>query len=81
MKTNKDINEQELCEKYQNGAKLLDICNEYKIGKLKAKDILKRNNIELRDSHSPRIQRNFIVSDYHIKKYTDDENYYYVAIS
>jgi len=32
MKTNKDINEQELCEKYQNGAKLLDICNEYKIG-------------------------------------------------
>lgn len=81
MKINKNINEQELCEKYQNGAKLLDICNEYKIGKLKAKDILKRNNVELRDSHSPRIQRNFIVSDYHIKKYSDNENYYYVAIS
>lgn len=81
MKINKNIDEKELCLKYENGATLLDICNEYKIGKIKLKKILTKNSIVLRNSHSPKIKRNFIIDDFHIKKYEDTENYYYVAKS
>lgn len=81
MKINKNIDEAELCKKYENGEILTKICTEYKIGKLKAKDILIRNGIKLRDKNSPKIIRNYIVKDFHIKKYENTDSFYYVAIS
>lgn len=81
MRINKNIDESELCNKYKSGAKLYDLCAEYKAGKLKVKEILLKNGIELRDSHSPRIKRDFVVSDFRIKKYENNNDYYYVAKS
>ncbi len=81
MKVNKNINELELCEKYKSGEKIENLCKEYKVGKLKIKNILGKNGIELRSRHSPRIVRNFVIDDFHIKKYENGDNYYYVAIS
>ncbi len=81
MRKDISINELELCNEYLNGSKLLDICTKYRIGKIKAKEILSRNNIKLRDRHSERIVRNFVVPDFHIKKYINTDSYYYVAKS
>ena len=81
MRLKRNINEEEICKKYSEGSKLYDICSEYKIGKLKVKDILTRHGVELRDRNSPRIKRNFIISDFRVKKYENRNDFYYVAVS
>ena len=75
-----NINENDIVIDYTNNIGIVDICNKYHIGKLRVKDILKRNNITIRKGGNTPIKRNFAVSDWRIEKYPDEEGYYYVAI-
>ena len=43
-----NINENDIVVDYTNNIGIVDICNKYHIGKLRVKDILKRNNITIR---------------------------------
>ena len=81
MRLKREINEDEICKKYSDGAKLLDICSEYRVGKLKVKEILTKNGIVIRGRNCPRIKRNFVINDFRIKKYENTSDFYYVAIS
>ena len=77
----KNIDENLTIQNYIEGNSIMKICSKYKIGKLRVKDILMKNNIDIRDKNAVRKKRNFIVSDYKIKKYEDTNDYFYVAIA
>lgn len=75
------IDEEKICNDYNNYKAVNIIAKENHIGTIKVKNILLKHNIKIRDRHSPRIKRTFIIPDYHIKKYPNIEGYHYVAIS
>lgn len=65
----------------ENNFGLNAICEKYHIGKLKVKDILKSNNIELKRKGKQSLNKNdFIVKDFHIRKYEECDGYHYIAI-
>ena len=71
----------EIVKDYVGGMNLYDVCAKYHIGKLKVKDILKSNGIELRKRGKQACDKSgYIVSDFHIKKYKAEDGFYYVAI-
>ncbi len=75
----REVNEIELVTDYNNGFSLPKICEKYKIGKIRAKEIIVNNNGRIRDCHEKRIHHNFVVSDYHIKKYENTDEYFFIA--
>ena len=56
------------------------ICEKYKIGKLKAKTILKENGVEIKKKGKQPLNEEFVVKDYHVKKYEEINGYHYIAI-
>lgn len=76
-----NVNEIDILNDYNDGYSLPSICKKYKIGKLRAKDIIIKNGGKIRDCHEKRIIRKYIIDDYHIKKYEDNDMFYYVAIA
>jgi hypothetical protein len=73
-----DINE--LIKDYNNGYGIYDICEKYKIGKIRAKDILKANDIILRKrGRKPLNEDEFVVKDFKVKKYEEHEGFHYIA--
>lgn len=80
MKKIKNIDETSLLFDYNNGEGLMNICKKYKIGKLKAKEIITKNGGVIRPKSSFKKNKNFVVSDWRIKKYINTDEYYYVAI-
>lgn len=71
----------ELIQDYLDGMGIYDICTKYHIGKLKVKDILKSNGVEVRKRGNQVVDKsNYVVSDYHIKKYQEEDGFYYIAI-
>lgn len=77
----KEINILELINDYTiNNFGLNDICQKYKIGKLKVKTILKANNIAIKKKGKQKLQDNFIVKDYKIEKYINHIGYHFEAI-
>lgn len=81
MKILKKVDENLIVEDYTNGMTIMKICEKYKIGKKRIKQILSDNNVVLRTGHEIKIQRNFVIPDFHIKKYENGDNYFYVAIA
>lgn len=76
----KEIDINGLIKDYENGLSIYDVCEKYKIGKLKVKDILKTNNITLRKrGKQPLKNEEFVVKDFKIKKFEPHEGYHYVA--
>ena len=70
-----------LVEDYVGGMGIYDVCEKYHVGKLKVKAILAENGIEMRKKgKQPMDKSNFVVEDYHAKKYEEREGYHYVAI-
>lgn len=70
-----------LVEDYVGGMGIYDVCEKYHVGKLKVKAILAENGIEMRKKgKQPMDKSDFVVSDYHVKKYEEHEGYHYVAI-
>lgn len=71
----------EIIKDYVGGMNLYDVCAKYHIGKLKVKDILKSNGVELRKRGKQAFDKSgYVVSDFHIKKYKEEDGFYYVAI-
>ena len=81
MRIAKTVDENLIVEDYINGMTIMNICEKYKIGKKRIKQILLDKDITLRTRHEIKIQRNFIIPDFHIKKYESGEDYYYVAVA
>ena len=71
----------EIVKDYVGGMNLYDVCAKYHIGKLKVKDILKSNGVELRKRGKQAFDKSgYVVSDFHIKKYKEEDGFYYVAM-
>lgn len=76
----KEINE--LIDLYLNHNKGIEfLCSKYHIGKLKVKKILSDNGIPIKKKGNQIIKRQYIVNDYHIKKFINHEGKHYIAIS
>lgn len=75
------LNEKTVCEMYteQNlGVEL--IAKELHTGKERIRDILKKNNVEMKKRGGQTLCTHYVVEDFHTKKYVNDENFHYVAI-
>lgn len=60
---------------------IYEICYKYKIGKIRFKEILKQNNIELRKRGGQKLDTSKnVLSDYSIKKYEECDGYHYIAV-
>lgn len=71
----------EIVKDYVGGMNIYDVCAKYHIGKLKVKDILKSNGVELRKRGNQACDKSdYVVSDFHIPKYKVEDGFYYVAI-
>lgn len=81
MSNTKNVDVKSLVEDYVNGMGIYDVCEKYHVGKLKVKAILAENGVEMRKKgKQPMDKSDFVVSDYHVKKYEEHEGYHYVAI-
>ena len=71
----------EIIDDYLNGMNIYGICSKYHIGKLKVKDILLSNGIEIRKRGKQSLDKSdYIVQDFHIKKYEEEKGFHYIAI-
>jgi len=76
----KDVNINEIIEDYKNGLGIYDLCEKYKIGKIRVKDILKANDIVIKKRGKQPINADeFVVKDFRIKKFEEHEGYHYIA--
>lgn len=75
----KDI--QEIIALYKSGSGIEPICKQFHVGKLKIKEILKANNVELKKKGKQPLNCEFVISDYRTKKYVPTGDKTFVAIS
>ncbi len=77
-----NVNTIELIQDYTiNNFGIEGLCKKYKIGKLKVKSILQTNGVELKKKGKQPLDKNdFVVKDFHIKKYNEEEGFYYIAV-
>lgn len=81
MKKKVILDEAQICQEYISGRDGVEtLCKKYHVGKLRIKDILKRNNIELKKRGKQELKEDFVVSDWRIKKYPNIDGFYYIAI-
>lgn len=78
---NINIDEEKLVIDYKNGYGFDYICKEYKIGKIRLKEILKKFNVEIRKKSSYTKKRKFVVKDWKIEKYKKHDGFHYIAKS
>lgn len=77
----KNINVSELINDYVNGNMgVCQLCSKYHIGKVKAKNFLKANGVEMKKRGGQKVDEHFVVPDFHIKKYNDEEGFHYMAV-
>lgn len=81
MKKKVILDEVQICQEYVSGRDGVEaLCKKYHVGKLRIKDILKRNNIEFKKRGKQELKKDFVVSDWRIKKYPIIDGFYYIAI-
>lgn len=82
MKGNKNIDISEMIDLYVNQSKSVEyLCSYYHLGKMTIKNLLKDNGVEIKKKGKQKLNISFVVDDFHIKKYENTKNAYYVAIS
>lgn len=80
-KTKVILDEKIICEEYVNTKIGIEaIATKYHVGKLKIKDILKRNGIDFKKRGAQSNNETFIVSDYKVKKYINTDTFTYIVI-
>lgn len=80
-KTKVELDEKLICEEYINtkiGIEALSY--KYHVGKLKIKDILKRNGIDVKKKGAQSNNETFVVSDPKVKKYINNEKTHFIVI-
>ena len=73
------VDEQALVQDYLNGMSIYDVCDTYHIGKIKVKDILKRNNIQLRKRGGQETIGELKVPDFKTRKYEEIDGFHIVV--
>ena len=80
MKQKVVLNERQICDEYQDNKKGIEfLCKKYHVGKLRIKEILKKNNIEIKKRGKQGLVKKYVVSDYKQRKYVNDEKYCYIV--
>ena len=72
--------ENEMCERYVNGAGLEELCKAYHLGKIKMKDILTTHGVEIKKRGGVKLNETYRINDYHVEKYKPMDGYHYIAI-
>lgn len=81
MKKNIIIDEQAICDDYVNGRLGTEgLASKYHIGKVKVREILKRNDITPKKRGGQSLNINYVVNDWKIKKYPEVEGKHYIAV-
>ena len=81
MKNKVILDEKVICEEYKNGRDGVEtLSKKYHVGKIRIKEILQRNNIEIKKRGKQEIKREFVVKDWKIEKYPKLDNGFYVAV-
>ena len=72
------LDEKMICDEYLNTKTGIEsMALKYHVGKLKIKQILNKNGIEIKKRGRQSGNNTFLIEDYHIKKYVDNEQYHY----
>lgn len=72
------LDEKMICYEYLNTKTGIEsMALKYHVGKLKIKQILNKNGIEIKKRGRQSGNNTFLIEDYHIKKYVDNEQYHY----
>lgn len=70
----------EICKDYnEHNLGLEALCSKYHLGKLKIKKYLSDNNIPLKKKGGQQLKVEYVVSDFKIEKYPQEEGYHYIA--
>ena len=81
MRNKVNLDESLICDEYQNGRDGVEtLSKKYHVGKIRIKEILKRNNIEIKKCGKQELKREYIVKDWKVEKYPKLEKGFYVAI-
>lgn len=81
MRKINDLNEQEICNDYLNNNIGMDrMAAKYHVGKSKIRDILYKNNIQIKKRGGQFQLENLIINDWRIKKYPPIEGKHYVIV-
>ena len=77
-KTKIVLDEKMICDEYLNTKTGIEtMALKYHVGKLKIRQILNKNGIEIKKRGGQGDDNTFLIEDYHIKKYVDNEQYHY----
>lgn len=77
----KEVNIGDLIRDYtENGFGVNGICEKYHIGKVKARALLKANGVTMKKKGGQSLNEDFVVTDFHIKKYEEHDGHHYEAI-
>lgn len=77
-KTKIVLDEKMICDEYLNAKTGIEtMALKYHVGKLKIRQILNKNGIEIKKRGRQNDDNTFLIEDYHIKKYVDNEQYHY----
>ena len=77
-KTKIILDEKMICDEYINTKTGIEtMALKYHVGKLKIRQILNKNGIEIKKRGGQSDDNTFLIEDYHIKKYVDNEQYHY----
>ena len=77
-KTKIVLDEKMICDEYLNTKTGIEtMALKYHVGKLKIIQILNKNGIEIKKRGGQSDDNIFLIEDYHIKKYVDNEQYHY----
>lgn len=75
------MNIENIITDYENGDNLEIVATRYHIGKIKLKEILLSNGIEIRKRGGQKLKTNHVINDWRIEKYPKLDNHHYIAIS
>lgn len=81
MPRNKNVDEQAIVKEYLSYVGLEKVALHNGVGKKRAREILLKNGVKLRDIHSERMEHNYVVPDWRIEKYPPKEGYHYIAVA
>ena len=77
-KTKAILDEKIICDEYLNSKIGIEtLALKYHVGKLRIKQILSQNGVQLKKRGGQNNNDAFVVKDYHIKKYIDGNDYHY----
>jgi len=72
---------EDLINDYKNGMDIYSVCAKYHLGKLKVKKILTENGVDIRKRGAQSKNKPYVLSDWNIEKFKNEEGYHYIAIS